>query len=44
MQRWGGKVWVYGVGLGGLRVSPAEYIQVNIWNIAGCAKIHFSIP
>ena len=37
-------VWVYGVDLKGLRASSGEHIQVNIWNIAGCAEIHFSIP
>lgn len=35
---------MYGVRRKGLRASSAEYIQVNIWNIAGFAEIHFSIP
>ncbi len=37
-------MWVYYVDFKDLRASSVEYIQVNIWNIAGCAEIHFSIP
>lgn len=37
-------MWVYSADLSGLGASSAKYVQVNIWNIAGCAEILFSIP